>query len=43
MFDDDEEDLYKRLEEACGGSKQNSTDKIETYCSKLYYIFFGKK
>jgi len=45
MFDDEEEALYKRLQEVCGG--ENNRDSIdsepESCCNKLYYFFFGKK
>ena len=44
MFDDEEEALYKRLQEVCGGNNRDSIDsQPESCCNKLYYFFFGKK
>ena len=42
MMDEEDEDevLYQKLVEVCGGNKE---EPKSSFCDKLYYCIFGKK
>jgi hypothetical protein len=40
MFDEEEEALYQKLIDVCGGNKEEENPSL---CTQVYYCIFGKK